>query len=134
MIRLAAATVLLGGLIGCQTIQPVRAPSSFVSTKQPELIWVTNQWNEVVPMGHPRLAGDSLIGTWVGLGDEVRIPLAGARNVEAKQFNATRTFLLAGSLATVGTALVYWVAHGSGDPRPCNNPEPGAGVNEGNCN
>jgi hypothetical protein len=134
MIRFAAAALLLGGLIGCQTIQPVASPGSFVSSKQPELIWVTNEWNEVVPLGRPRIAGDSLVGTWIGLGDEVRIPLATARNVEAKQFNAGRTFILAGSLATVSAALVYWVANGTGDPKPCNNPEPGQGVNEGNCN
>ncbi len=134
MTRLAVATLVLGGLIGCKTIQPVASPSTFVSSRQPELIWVTNEWNEVVPLGNPHVAGDSLVGTWVGLGDQVKIPLNGTRNVEAKQFNATRTFLLAGSLTAVGAAIVYWAAHGTGDPVPCNNPEPGRGVNAGNCN
>lgn len=134
MVRRVTAAVLLGSLFGCQTIQPVRSPSSYISAKQPTLIWVTNEYNEVVPVGNPRLDGDNLVGTWVGMGDEVKIPLSQARNVEAKQFNPTRTFLLAGSLAAVSGAIIYWVANGTGDPVPCNNPQPGAGVNQGNCN
>ena len=134
MTRLIIAVVAVAGLVGCKTIQPVSSPSNFVSAQRPDLIWVTNEWNEIVPLGNPRVAGDSLVGTWVGLGDEVRIPLSQARNVEAKQFNAGRTLILAGSLAAVSSALIYWVVNGTGEPKPCNNPEPGAGVNEGNCN
>lgn len=134
MIRRIAAVVVLGGLLGCQTIQPVQSPSSFISAKQPDLIWVTNEYNEVVPVANPRLDDGHVVGTWIGMGDEVKIPLDQARNIEAKQFNPTRTFLLAGSLAAVSGAIIYWAANGSGDPVPCDNPEPGKGVNEGNCN
>jgi hypothetical protein len=106
----AAALVLT--VLGCTTVQHVRPAGEVVPSETLAILWVTNEYNEVIPVGHPRLAGDSLVGTWVGVGEPVAIPLTGGADV--RKFDGTRTALL-GLGVTAGTVLLLMLNGGSGE-------------------
>lgn len=112
MLRAATASVLLVSVFGCTTVQHVRPATDPVSADPPAILWVTNEHNEAIPVGHPRLAGDSLIGTWVGVGEPVVIHLDPA--VKVHRIDGMRTALLGLGL-TSGTLLLLMLSGGDGE-------------------
>lgn len=110
--RRATAAVLLSSLLGCTTVQhvPNATAGETVPPERLTILWVTNQDNVAIPVGQPRLVGDSLVGTWVGVGEPIAIPLAPGTDV--RKFDATRTALV-GLGVTAGTVLLLML-NGSG--------------------
>lgn len=103
-------------LVGCATIQPVTRPRQFITEKTPQLMWVTNEWNEVLPIAYPQISDGNVMGMWVGMNEHVRIPVERVRNFEAMQFDETRTVLLAAGLAfAVGSIIIFRFSE-EGDP------------------
>ncbi len=112
MFRRITATVLVSSVLACTTVQHVRPANEPVPSASLAVLWVTNEHNEVIPLAQPRLAGDSLVGTWVGVGEPVAIPLTPGQDV--RKFDGTQTALL-GLGVTAGTVLLLMLNGGSGD-------------------
>lgn len=126
MLRPATAAVLLASLLSCTTVQHVRTSSDVVPDEPLAILWVTNEYDEVIPVAQPRLLGDSLVGTWVGVGQRVAIPLEPGTDV--RRFDAGRTALVGLGL-TAGTIMLLML-NGSNGPSGdadmnamCNDPE-----------
>ena len=102
-LRVSLAAALLGGL-GCTSVQRVQEPGRFIPQARPNLVVVVYNDNSQVPVSGPRVSGDTLLGTWAGLGEPVAVPLNQVRRIEAVQRDKRKTTLLiAGIVAgTVG--------------------------------
>ncbi len=81
-------------------------------------MWVTNEWREVIPVAYPQIAGDSVMGMWIGMNERLRIPLVNVRNFEARQFDETRTVLLTAGVTFAVTSLLLFRFSSEGSPEP----------------
>ncbi|HUL02398.1 MAG TPA: hypothetical protein VLV16_04090 [Gemmatimonadales bacterium] len=101
--------VLFGGLLlalgGCVTVQPVN-PAQFIPLHHPEVVWVTPTDNTFIPVGEPRIVGDSLEGTWYGLSERVAFSLQEIQTVQAKTRSPLRTILLVSVLGAITTGVL----------------------------
>jgi len=88
---------------------------------------VTNADGELMVLSNPKVDGDQVVGLWEGIHEEVKVPLANARLIEARQVSRSKTAILGGTLALTAGFLTYWTVTGHATPVPCLNPEPGAG-------
>jgi hypothetical protein len=104
----------------CVSVRPVLAPATFVSQQQPELVWVhaADHAAHPIPLGQPRVVGDSLHGLWVGTGERLSLPLSGVQMV-ARQPAKGRTALLVASAALVAGFIVWRASDDSGLPSGC---------------
>lgn len=119
---------LLVAVAGCKAVVSVQ-PAEFIPQHSPDVVWVTYTDNSYVPVAQPRIVGDSLKGTWVGLQEPVSISLKEIQTVQAKVPSPKRTIILFTSLGVVSTAVVYtlFTAGTSGKPSGCgfdNNGQP----------
>jgi len=100
---------------GCMTVRPVLAPTSFIPQRSPELVWVTHESGEVIPIARPSIRGDTLHGHWVGTSEPVTVALPQVRAIYARQPARARTaFFIAGAGALVG--FIAWRASQIGGP------------------
>jgi hypothetical protein len=97
---------LLLALAGCMTVRKVQ-PAEYIPKYSPAVVWVTANDNSYTPVAQPRIVGDSLKGTWVGLQEPVAIPLSDIQSVQAKMSSPKRTVILVASLGVVSTAVLY---------------------------
>lgn len=105
VLRVPLAAVLLAS-VGCATLQPVQEPARYISEKQPEVVYVTYPNRSVVPVSHPRVQDDKLVGIWQGLGERVEVPLSQV-SIEAIQPNKKRTSWMIAGLSVVGVAGIW---------------------------
>jgi hypothetical protein len=84
------------------TVRPVQ-PAQFIPLHNPEVVWVTYTDNSFVPVAGPKIVGDSLKGTWAGLGEPVAMSLSDIKTVQAKIKSPKRTAML---FTALGVALV----------------------------
>lgn len=103
---------------GCVTVRPVAAPVNFIPQENPQLVWVTANSGEVIPMARPVIRGDSLAGQWLGSAEPVSVPLGEVRAVHARQPDRTRTALLVASALAV-TGFIVWRAASSSRSSGC---------------
>ena len=106
LMRVALAAALVGGL-GCSSVQAVREPGQFIPQARPNLVVVTYNDNSQVPVSGPRVSGDTLLGTWAGLGEPVVVPLNHLRRIEAVQRDKRKTTLLIVGIAAGTLAASY---------------------------
>ena len=99
--RIALAGLLLA-VSACMTVRPVQ-PAQFIPQQKPPVVWVTYNDNSFVPVAGPTMVGDTLKGTWSGLGEPVAVTLSEIKTVQAKIKSPKRTALL---FTVVGAALV----------------------------
>jgi hypothetical protein len=98
--RIALAGLLLA-VAACMTVRPVQ-PAQFIPLHNPAVVWVTYTDNSFVPVAGPKIVGDSLKGTWAGLGEPVAMSLSEIKTVQAKIKSPKRTILL---FTVVGAAV-----------------------------
>lgn len=107
------------GAAACVTVRPVLAPASFIPARSPDIVWITAQSGEVIPVGQPALQGDTLVGRWVGTSEPVRFPLRQIRVMQAAQPHRGRTALLAASIGALAGFIVYRATQSSGPKANC---------------
>lgn len=115
--RVPLAAVLLGG-VGCATVQPVREPAQFIPRTNPELVLVVYNDNSEVPVAKPHMSGDTLIGTWAGLGESVVVPLSNVQRIDAVQRDKKRTTLAIAGLTAFTAGMVYAITQLGGGSNP----------------
>lgn len=112
---------LLPLLIGaCMTVRPVLAPASFITQRQPEVVWVHSADHAAhpIPLARPSVVGDSVHGLWVGTGERLSLPLNGVQMV-ARQPSKGRTLLLVAGAALAAGFIVWQTRDDSGMPSGC---------------
>jgi hypothetical protein len=93
----------------CVSVRPVLAPAQFIPTKQPEVVWVTQQSGEVIPVARPTLRGDTLVGNWLGTAEPVAVHLPRMSTMLARQPDPKRTRLLVVGTVALGGLFVWQV-------------------------
>ena len=106
---MALNRVLWAGLLlavaGCTTVQPVN-PAKYIPQHSPPVVWVTHIDDSFVPVGEPRIVGDSLKGTWYGLNELVAFSLKEIQTVQAKTRSPMRTIMLISVLGAITIGVV----------------------------
>jgi len=108
-VRVPLAALLLGG-VGCMSVRPVMQPAQFIPQANPDVVLVIYKDNSEVSVAKPRMSGDTLVGTWLGLGEPVSAPMSQVQRIDARQRDKTRTTLLIAGIAAFTAASVYTVA------------------------
>ena len=133
LVHVPLAGLLLSTVVGCRTVQAVREPAQFIPQEKPNLVVVLMNDNSQVPVAEPRMSGDTLFGTWLGLGEPIVMPLNQVQRIDAIQRNRKRTTMMIVGLSVIGAAGVYAIASGAFSGTPCDySYQPGT-VPEGRC-
>lgn len=115
--------VLLGfltiGLPACTSLKQVE-PAEFLAANSPDVLWVTQAGNALVPVAKAEIVGDTLKGTWEGTQRPVAIALADVQRVEARVPDKTKTILLFTTLGAGAVSAVYfmWISKAGPMPAP----------------
>lgn len=104
---MALAALLLGGVAGCVSVQAVQQPAEFIPRVKPDVVVVIYKDNSQVAVAKPRVIGDTLVGTWVGLGEPVAVPWSDVQRIDAKQRSGKRTALLIAGVALMAAGGTY---------------------------
>lgn len=112
------AAVVFGGM-GCAVVQPVRQPAQFIPQQHPDIVVVTYKDNSQVPIAKPLISGDSVIGTWAGLGEPVGVPLSDVQRIDAKQRSTSRTVLMIAGIAALTAGGTYAIVRVTGNGVNC---------------
>jgi len=107
--QMSLAALLLGG-VGCASVRPVLQPSQFFNqAKKPDIVVVTYKDNSQVPVAKPSMSGDTLVGTWAGLGEPVAVRLNELQRIDARQRSVARTTVLVVGIVGLTAASVYTI-------------------------
>jgi|SRR5688572_13023545 hypothetical protein len=120
--QLTRLIVLIPCVTGaCMTVRPVVAPASFVTQRQPEIVWVNaaDHADQTIPLARPTVVGDSLHGQWLGTGDRVSLNLSRVTSMVARQPDRRRTALLVAGAALVAGFVVWRSRDDSGLSSGC---------------
>lgn len=98
---------MLLGAVGCVSVQPVQQPAQYIPRVNPDVVVVIYKDNSQVAVAKPRMIGDTLVGTWVGLGEPVAVPLSSVQRIDAKQRSGKRTALLIAGVAVMAAGGTY---------------------------
>jgi hypothetical protein len=112
------AAVVLGS-VGCMVVQPVRQPAQFIPQQHPDIVVVTYNDNSQVPIARPQISGDSVIGTWAGLGEPVGVPLSQVQRIDAKQKSTSRTAMMVAGIGALGAGFTYAIVRVTGNGKNC---------------
>jgi hypothetical protein len=118
-VRLVPAAAVLLGSMGCVVVQPVQRPAQFIPAANPEIVVVTYKDNSQVPVSKPHLSGDTLVGTWAGLGEPVSVPLSDVQRIDARQNSPKRTAMLIAGLSVLAAGGTYAVVRVTGNGKNC---------------
>jgi hypothetical protein len=118
-VRLVPAAAVLLGSMACVVVQPVRQPAQFIPANNPEIVVVTYTDNSVVPVSKPHMSGDTLVGTWAGLGEPVAVPLSQVQRIDARQKSSKRTAMLIAGVAALAAGGTYAIARVTISGRNC---------------
>jgi hypothetical protein len=107
----AWVSLLVGLGSASTTVRPIQ-PDLFIPRNAPDVVWVTEADNTVVPIAAPEVAGDTLRGMRRGTSEPVAIPLASMQSVKAKVPDHTKTAVFLVGMGSLATATVYaiWVS------------------------
>lgn len=132
LLQVPLAALLLGGT-ACMTVQQVKEPAQFIPQASPNMVLVTYTDNSQVPVAQPRMQGDTLVGTWQGLGEPVAVPLNQVQRIDAVQRDGKRTTLMIAGLTVLTAGGVYALLQAVQSGRTCDySYQPGT-VGEGRC-
>lgn len=92
--------------VACTTVRQVK-PAEYIPQHGPDIIWVTGEDSNVVPIVAPHVDDDTLRGTLRGTGDTVHLALTDVRTVTAKVPDHEKTAFLVIGLGTAGTLALY---------------------------
>jgi peptidase E len=90
--RVAVVAVILSAT-ACKSVQQIQDPATFIPKANPDVIVVTYTDNSQIAVEKPRVARDSLFGTWAGVDEPVAVPLSQVRRMDAVQRDKGRTTL-----------------------------------------
>jgi hypothetical protein len=129
--RRAVATVLVLVLAlqqaACMTApRPIASPQTFIATKKPERVWLTDADGNRVQVNAPRVLGDTLYGRTPG-GDEVWLPIDKTR-ILARELDTTKTFAVVGGTALAGIFLMTLIGSTGPEDPPENVDKPFIGI------
>jgi hypothetical protein len=120
LMKLRALMLLVPCLAaGCVTVRPVLTPAHFIPQTNPELVWVTQQSGEVIPVSRPSLQGDTLVGHWLGTSESVRLALPTLQGMSARQPDRRRTTLLVAGAGLLAGFFVWRALNDKGQPANC---------------
>jgi hypothetical protein len=123
ILRKVIAAVLLCSMIGCYTVSPVAAPSTFIPQQNPERVWVTNELGETFLLERPMVRGDSIVGTLAATSEQFSVPLAAPGNrVFARQKSRSKTMQLIGSVGLLVGLTAFGLIVGSDGTKVCAQP------------
>ena len=111
--RLFLAALFLGGT-ACSSVQTVRDPNAFMSTK-PDLVVVIYNDRAEMPVANPQMRGDTLFGQWAGLGEPVTVPMSQVQRIDAIQKDPKKTTLFIVSLIAATAVTTYGFTRASQD-------------------
>jgi hypothetical protein len=126
--RLSLVAVVLGGA-ACASVQQVADPATFIPRTNPDVVVVTYADNSVVPFAKPHMSGDTLLGTWAGLGEAVAVPLSQVHRVDAKQRDRKKTTFFIVGLTAFAALGVYALTNDSQQGQHCDYSAGGPGDN-----
>jgi hypothetical protein len=122
--------LLLGQVAACSKMRPLPEPVPYMRAVRPAQIWVTPAGGLESVLLAPTLVGDSVLG-WDEMGQQTMMPLADLELVRAREFDLTRTALLATGIAGLAVAAGFAIFGGYAT---CDNGGPTAGTNNAsNC-
>jgi len=96
---------VLLAITACTSVRTVR-PATYIPAHSPPTVWVTYTDFSFVPVGQPRMVGDTLKGFWQGLAEPLAIPLDQIQSVQAKVPDHERTFILFSTLAAIVGGII----------------------------
>jgi hypothetical protein len=109
---IAVAVLALGA---CSSVRPVSDPMEYITAHRPAVVYVTYVANGVGftrEMANPRVASDSLYGTWTADNRPAALAAPNVHAVAAMRRDGGRTVLLVAGLAGV-SAIVGYVMFGT---------------------
>jgi hypothetical protein len=110
MSRRFITSLLVPLLAACSTVVPVASPGEYISTEQPERVWVTRADGAVIVLDAPQLFGESLVGFVNGNYEEM--PLGQVTQLQARRAAPGRTVLLiAGTVVVIGGVIHFLVGN-----------------------
>lgn len=119
----AASAFVVAAATGCHTLSPITTPGEYVSTKQPESVWITQNDHSILQVHGPHMVGDTVVGdvrnryTKIPLSDIAQ--LAVSRSAPGK----TLALAVAGGVVVIGGAVLMFAHHGQGTaPNTCLTP------------
>jgi hypothetical protein len=101
-----ALTAMVIGTVACSSIQTVKDPAAYMATNPEMVVVVFNDGSEL-PIAQPQLRGDTLFGTWQGLGEPVSAPLNQLQRIDAIQKDPKKTVLMVGGLTAGAAVFAY---------------------------
>jgi|SRR5918996_1881621 hypothetical protein len=115
------ALILLLGSAGCVSIRPLSDPARYIAESSPAAVYVTHNNGALLTISHPRVSGDSLLGTWQATSQQVALPLNHFRRIAAVQRDKGRTTMLIASLSIITVSMGYLITRPTaGALQPCN--------------
>jgi hypothetical protein len=130
MRRAIAGVLLLGQVAACSKMRTVPEPVPYMRTVRPAQIWVTPAGGLESVILAPTLVGDSVAG-WDEMGQQLMMPVSEIEIVRTRQFDLTRTALLATGITALAVAAGFAVFGGFAT---CDNGGPTAQTNNAsNC-
>jgi hypothetical protein len=108
-VALGGLLVAAAGIGACTSVRRVQ-PVEYLADNAPEVVWVTDTNNTVVPVTEAVVTRDTLRGMELsqGRGQRVKIPLGEIRSVQAKVPDHTKTALLAATLGVATVSALYF--------------------------
>jgi hypothetical protein len=109
--RVIAGMLLLTQVAACSKMRTLPEPVPYMNTVRPGIVWVTPQGGLETAILAPQLTGDSIFG-WDEMGQQTVLPLAEIELVRAREFDMTRTALLATGILGMAVAAGFAVFGG----------------------
>ena len=100
-----AALVLLPLVAGCSSLQPVSV--GYIAETKPRLVYLADAYGAIQAVSHPRLSGDTVLGTVAGGQRDVAVPLSDIERITTLRPNRGRTALLVTGLTVAGAVAAY---------------------------
>ena len=104
-LRRWTAMVLLPLVAACSSIQPVSV--GFINDTKPPLVYLSDAYGAIQAVSHPRLSGDTVLGTVAGENRDVAVPLSDIERITTMRPNRGRTVLLLTGLTVAGALAAY---------------------------
>jgi len=103
---LAGLCVAVAGIGACTSVRRIQ-PVEYLAENSPEVIWVTDASNTVVPVADAEIRRDTLRGMRRGTREPVAIPLNQVRNVRARTPDKTKNAILVTGVIVGFVSSVY---------------------------
>lgn len=110
-VALAGLSFGIAAVGACTSVRRIQ-PVEYLADNSPEVVWVTDTSNSVLPVADAEIKRDTLKGTWQGA--RVKIPLGGIRSVQTRVHDHTKTALLLTTLGAVAVTSFYFVLAAQG--------------------